>query len=95
MHSIYLRKPVTRPRILRPPNFYTVAGNNVEVGDTLLLDCENNYVRSDGLLVIGIGLENLIIIATENAVLVLPKDRGQDVKNIVAELKTAKRTELL
>lgn len=68
---------------------------NVEIGDTLLLDCQDNYVRSDGILVAGVGLENLIIIATKNSVLILPKERGQDVKAIVEKLKAAGRKDLL
>ncbi|PHR60663.1 MAG: hypothetical protein COA43_05830 [Robiginitomaculum sp.] len=40
-----------------------------------------------GPLITCVGLENLIIIATKDSILILPKDRGQDVKNIVEALK--------
>jgi mannose-1-phosphate guanylyltransferase/mannose-1-phosphate guanylyltransferase/mannose-6-phosphate isomerase len=45
-------------------------------------------VRSEGLLVATLGVENLIIVATPDAVLVASKDHDQDVKDIVADLAT-------
>lgn len=63
---------------------------NVIQGSVALLDSHNSYVRSDGPLVTGIGLEGMSVIATEDAVLVMPSDRSQDVKALVASLKAAK-----
>ncbi len=40
------------------------------------------------------GIENLVVVQSNNAILVCPKDRAQDVKNIVAYLKSIHRTEL-
>ena len=60
------------------------------VGNIINIDCKNTYMHSDGPLIAGIGLENLIVIATGDAVLVLPKDQAQNVKQIVARLKAAK-----
>ncbi len=65
---------------------------NVMQGSVALLDSHNSYVRSEGPLVTGIGLEGVSVIATEDAVLVMPSDRAQDVKNLVASLKAAKHT---
>lgn len=63
-------------------------------GDIIALECANTYLHSDGPLVAGIGLENLIVIATKDAVLILPKDRAQDVKKIVEKLKRDGRMNL-
>ncbi len=63
-------------------------------GDIIALECANTYLHSDGPLVAGVGLENLIVIATKDAVLVLPKDRAQDVKKIVEKLKRDGRMNL-
>lgn len=71
----------------RTPAPNVTIGGNVEIGNILLLDGQNNYIRSDGPLVAGVGLENLIIVATRDSVLILPKERGQDVKKIVEALK--------
>ena len=61
-------------------------------GDVILLDSEGTYVRSKDMLVAGIGLENMIIVAADNVVLIMPADRAQDVKRVVAELKEKQRT---
>lgn len=62
-------------------------GNRVE-GDALLYDVTNCYIRSQERLVGAIGVENLFIIDTPDALLVADKSRAQDVKNIYAQLKT-------
>jgi mannose-1-phosphate guanylyltransferase/mannose-6-phosphate isomerase len=58
------------------------------------LDCTNSYIRTDGPLVAGIGLENMIVVVENNTVLILPKDRAQDVKKIVDQLKARGRDDL-
>ena len=78
-----------------PNNPRLSGGDNVEIGDTVLLDCQNTYVRSDGPLVTGVGLKDLTIIATKDSILILPKSRDQDVKAIVERLKSDKRDECL
>ena len=65
---------------------------NSTEGDVILLDSEGTYVRSKDMLVAGIGLENMIIVAADNVVLIMPADRAQDVKRVVAELKEKQRT---
>ncbi|WP_018140510.1 mannose-1-phosphate guanylyltransferase/mannose-6-phosphate isomerase [Thioalkalivibrio sp. ALJ7] len=67
-------------------------GNTLR-GDCLLEDSEGCVVDADGLLVAGIGLRNLAVIATRDAVLVADRDRVQDVKRIVDRLRVANRTE--
>lgn len=53
---------------------------NVAVGDVVMLDASNSYLRSQGPLVAAIGVEGLVVVATEDAVLIVPRDRAQDVK---------------
>ena len=65
---------------------------NVLTGDAVVLDAHNCYVRGDGNLVAAIGVEDLVVVATDDVVLVVPRDRAQDVK-IVHSLEKAGRTE--
>lgn len=69
------------------------AEGNVTQGPVALLGSHNSYVRSEGPLVTGIGLDGLSVVATEDAILVMPSDRSQDVKHLVASLKAAKHNE--
>lgn len=61
----------------------------------IAIDCEGAVIRTDGPVIGAVGAGDLIIIATDDAVLVAPKSRAQDVKRIVEELKTRKREDLL
>ena len=62
------------------------AGNRVE-GDALLQDVSNCYIRSEGRMVGMLGVDNLMVIDTPDALLVADRRRAQDVKNLYAELK--------
>ena len=62
------------------------AGNALD-GDVLAIDTANSLVRSTGPTVTTIGVEDLIIIATEDAVLVMPRGESQRVKEVVEALK--------
>lgn len=66
---------------------------NVTLGDVVLRDVENSYIRSERRLISAIGVRDLVIVETDDAVLVAPKDRAQEVKEIVAELDRTKRSE--
>lgn len=68
-------------------------GNYVS-GDVLSIDCRNNTLVSDGIFVGTIGLEDMVVVALKDSVLVCPKSRAQDVKNIVEDLKKNRRTNL-
>ena len=68
---------------------------NIFVGDTVALDTSNSTLYSDGRLVAAIGVEDLIVVETPDAVLVCKKDRAQDVKRIVDELRSKGKEELL
>lgn len=64
---------------------------NINVGGSLLLDSKNcivmNSVGDDVLSVAAIGIENLVIVATKDGILVCPKDRVQDVRKVVTALR--------
>jgi mannose-1-phosphate guanylyltransferase len=70
---------------------------NVLVGDVMVLDGEKNIVISDpGAPFVGtVGVSRLVVVATADGVLVIPRDRAQDVRHIVDALRAAERTELL
>jgi len=68
------------------------AGNVVE-GEALIVDSRNTYVRSEKPLIAALGVDDLIIVATDDTVMVLPRDRAQDVKILVAHLEEAEREE--
>jgi mannose-1-phosphate guanylyltransferase len=67
--------------------------NNVHKGDVLSVASKHNYVFAETGLVATVGLENVIVVQTKDAVLVAAKDKVQDVKSIVQQLKGAGRTE--
>jgi mannose-1-phosphate guanylyltransferase/mannose-6-phosphate isomerase len=62
------------------------AGNRV-VGEAVLVDAENTFIRAEGRMVAAVGTRNLIIIDTPDALLVADRDRTQDVKKVVEQLK--------
>jgi mannose-1-phosphate guanylyltransferase/mannose-6-phosphate isomerase len=66
---------------------------NVTVGDVLLESARNCYVRSDGMLATVVGLEDAVVVVTEDAVLAMHRDHAQDVKKVVDRLKAAGRNE--
>ncbi len=68
---------------------------NIIKGNVLTLDTENTTIESNSRLVATIGLKDLIIVETADAVLVCHKDQAQDVKKIVEKLKSENRNEYL
>ncbi len=66
---------------------------NAHLGDVLTTDSRNTLVHATSRLVSLVGVENLIVIETPDAVMVADKSRSQDVKHIVNELKTNGREE--
>lgn len=67
-------------------------GNAVH-GDAVTIGSKGCYVRSDGMLTATVGLENVIVVATEDAVLVAAKSAAQDVRALVQELEQRGRGE--
>jgi len=69
------------------------AEGNVTSGDTLLSNAKNSLVHASSRLVSAVGVENLIIVETADAVLVADRKNSQDVKHIVNQLEAQKREE--
>jgi mannose-1-phosphate guanylyltransferase/mannose-6-phosphate isomerase len=69
------------------------AAGNVAVGDVLLEGARDCYVRSDGMLTAVVGLEDAVVVVTEDAVLALDRRHAQDVKAVVDRLRAAGRAE--
>ena len=67
------------------------AAGNVALGEVLLEDATNCYVRTDGTLAAVVGLEDVVLVVTGDAVLAMHRDRAQDVKKIVDRLRAEKR----
>ena len=68
------------------------AGNRAR-GDVMLEDVKDSLIVSDGLLVGAVGVENQVVVATKDAVLVTTREHAQDVKKLVTRLRAADRSE--
>jgi mannose-1-phosphate guanylyltransferase/mannose-6-phosphate isomerase len=71
------------------------ADGNVSRGDVLTHDVTNSLIFAEDRCIAAVGLDDLIVVETADAVLVAHKDRCQDVKEIVGKLKAAFRDEHL
>ena len=69
------------------------AAGNASVGDTLQYDGHDNLVHAASRLVGVVGLNNVVVVETSDAVLVADRSRSQDVKQLVAQLQAAGRPE--
>ncbi len=67
-------------------------GNSLQ-GDVVIHDTRNSYIHAERKLVAAVGVEDMVVVETDDAVMVAPKDRVQDVKVIVDKLKGAGRSE--
>jgi mannose-1-phosphate guanylyltransferase/mannose-1-phosphate guanylyltransferase/mannose-6-phosphate isomerase len=70
------------------------ATGNVMLGDVIAEDSKNSYFRSEERLIAALGVEDLVVVATGDVVLVAKRDRAQDIKLLVARLERAGRSEL-
>ena len=62
------------------------AAGNALAGNVIAEDTRNCYLRSEAGLVAAIGIEDLVVVATDDAVMVAPRDRTQEVRRLVARL---------
>ena len=69
--------------------------NNVFIGDTKCVSTKNCYVRAENKLVTTLGIEDLIIVDTDDALLVAHKNHVQDIKIIVESLTSENREEVV
>jgi mannose-1-phosphate guanylyltransferase/mannose-6-phosphate isomerase len=67
------------------------ANGNVASGDVILEDVTNSLIRAEDSLVAAVGLTDMMVIETADAVLVAPMNRAQDVKKVVDRLKSDNR----
>jgi mannose-1-phosphate guanylyltransferase / mannose-6-phosphate isomerase len=69
------------------------ANGNVTRGDTLIEDTKDTLIHATSRLVATVGVDNLVIVETSDAVLVADRSQSQHVKKLVAALETQKRQE--
>ncbi len=69
------------------------AAGNVAEGPVELLDASGCYVRSEGILTGVVGLKDVVVVVTDDAVLAIPRGRAQEVKALVERLRAAGRSE--
>lgn len=66
---------------------------NAHNGDVLAIDCQNTLALGDKRLLTLLGLKDIVVVDTDDALLVAHKDRVQEVKDIVSQLKLANRSQ--
>jgi mannose-1-phosphate guanylyltransferase/mannose-1-phosphate guanylyltransferase/mannose-6-phosphate isomerase len=71
------------------------ADNNVSKGDVLALDCSESYIHAEDKMIVAIGINNMVVVETDDVVMVAPKNQVHRVKAVVDQLKAAKRCEVL
>jgi mannose-1-phosphate guanylyltransferase/mannose-6-phosphate isomerase len=71
------------------------AQGNALIGDVIAADVTNSYIRSESRLVTAVGLDNIVLIETVDAVMAVARDRAQDIRLIVDRLQKADRGERL
>jgi len=69
------------------------AQQNALVGDVVVDDCHGCYIHSDSRLIAAVGLVDQVIVETDDAVLVIPRSRTQQVKTVLEQLQQRKRLE--
>ena len=72
----------------------TDEGNAIK-GDGIVFNGKNNFIQSNNRLTAIVGLDNIVVVNTNDATLVIPKDRVEDVKDLVDYIKKQNRKELL
>ena len=63
------------------------AAGNVHRGDVLAIDTQDCLIRSDGIRIAAVGVSDLIVVASGNDVLILPRGRSQEVKKLIEAMK--------
>jgi len=69
------------------------ASGNLLIGDVIAVNTKNSLVRSESRLVASVGLADVIVVETPDAVLVAHRDHLQEIKDVVTRLKSLGRTE--
>lgn len=68
---------------------------NALSGDVMAIDCEGSFLRSEesGMTLVGLGLKDVVAVAMRDAVLIAEKSRSQELKNVVASLRKAGKSQ--
>lgn len=66
---------------------------NVTIGDVLVENCRNTLFWSDGPTIAAVGVENLVVVSSKDALLILPREQAQEVRKIVTRLEEEGRRE--
>jgi mannose-1-phosphate guanylyltransferase len=61
----------------------------------VVIDARNNYVYSPEKFVALVGVDDLVVVETEDAILITTRERSQDVRRVVSELAAGKHDELI
>ncbi len=69
------------------------ASGNAIIGDVFTVDTQNSFIHAHSKLVTVVGLSDVVVVETDDAVMIAAKDRVQDVKDIVDQLKAQGRVE--
>lgn len=67
------------------------AKGNVSEGNAIVIDCEGSVVLAGGRPVAVVGMKDVVVVDAGDAILVLPKDKSQDVRKVVEALKASKK----
>ena len=67
---------------------------NVVIGDVITKEVNNSYIRTENQLISILGLDNIVVIATQDAILISSKEQLNQIKDLVQELKLNNRSEL-
>jgi mannose-1-phosphate guanylyltransferase len=70
-------------------------GENVTAGGTVTIDAAGNFLWSPGKLIAALGVRDLIVVETPDALLICPRERAQDVGKVVKWLEAHKKHALL
>ena len=63
------------------------ARGNGREGDVIMVDCQRTHVQAEDRLVAAVGVSDLIVVDTDDAVLIAPRGQAQEVRRVVAQLK--------
>ena len=75
-------------------NFQADEQGNLIHGDAMVIDSNGCVVRSEGRFIAAVGLKDVVVIDSGDAILVVSREHVQDVRKVVSELKERGRTEL-
>src|ERR1039457_1638043 len=85
------------PIVITGPNFHFFARRQAQdvggAAPVVTMDASGCVVHSDGRLTAVVGVNDLVVVSTSDAVMVIPRARSQEVRELVAKLKAAKRPE--